>query len=245
MPVIYPTECSSDIARELAVLTLEAYQLYYGSKANGHFPERLITENGEYRILTVFKAKPTTLAKRKVLGYIAQRDDVVYILFRGTEAPSEWLGNGKFIQVKFIEGWGKIHRGFKAIYKTCSSEIITTLCALSPEVSKIYVAGHSLGAAISTLACADIIEKTRFQELTHYTYASPRVGNKEFYDKFQQHIRSSYRFINTEDVVTTEPKAVTIAPVNQYVHVGIPLAFTYQGGSFLENHLLESYIKHL
>jgi hypothetical protein len=67
----------------------------------------------------------------------------------------------------------------------------------------------------------------------------------EFVSKFVETFPQSYRFLNTEDIVITEPKAALIGKLCQYAHVGIPLAFSHHGGSLKDNHLLESYIQYL
>jgi alpha/beta superfamily hydrolase len=70
----------------------------------------------------------------------------------------------------------------------------------------IWFTGHSLGAALATLA-ANRYGKT--QGL--YTFGSPRVGDVDFADDF--HI-SAYRFVNNNDIVAKVP------PPIRYKHVG-------------------------
>ena len=66
--------------------------------------------------------------------------------------------------------------------------------------------GHSLGAALATLA-AD--RYGNVQGL--YTYGSPRVGDRNFKEDFNV---NAYRFVNNSDIVTKVP------PAGTYLHVG-------------------------
>jgi triacylglycerol lipase len=245
MPIAYHSNCCPVMAREMAMLTLHAYQLYYDNKSQTMIHDKISVEAGEYRVITLFRAKVLPLSRYKVLGFIATRDDVAYVIFRGTESISEWVGDTRFIQVSFLKGWGKVHKGFRQIYRSCSSQILETLANIEPGINRLYVSGHSLGAAISTLACAEISESTRFNSPVHYTFASPRVGNLAFAQKFEQTITHSFRIMNTEDLVITEPKAAMVGKICQFSHVGIPFAFTHHGGSLSNNHLLESYMLHI
>jgi triacylglycerol lipase len=243
--IAYHSNCCPLLAKEASQLILAAYKLYYDSRMENEVPDCLVLESGTYRLIRVFKAKVLPLSRYKVLGFIAVRDDCVYLIFRGTESISEWVGDSRFVQVKFLDGWGKVHKGFRQIYKSCSKELLSTLSDLEGDHSRLCIAGHSLGGAISTLACADILEQTSFQSPVHYTFASPRVGDLAFARQFQERVPASYRILNTEDIVITEPKAATIGTICQYAHIGIPLAFSHHGGSLLDNHLLESYMNYL
>ncbi len=244
MTIAYHSNCCPLIAKELSLLILEAYKLYYESRIKSNVPDCLTLETGTYKLIRIIKAKVLPLSRFKLLGFVAVRDDCVYLIFRGTESVSEWVGDSRFTQVKFLDGWGKVHKGFRTIYKSCAKELLGTLSELETDYSRLCIAGHSLGGAISTLACADILEHTQFKQPSHYTFASPRVGNLEFAKNFQERVPTSYRFLNTEDIVITEPKAALLGSMWQYAHVGLPLAFSHHEGSLVDNHR-ESYINYL
>jgi predicted lipase len=55
-----------------------------------------------------------------------------------------------------------------------------------PQDSRIYVTGHSLGDEFATLAIPDILQNTKFKssQITLYTFASPRCGDRKFADEF-------------------------------------------------------------
>lgn len=87
----------------------------------------------------------------------------------------------KSIKPIFLPGRGKVHSGFHEFYATCTQTVIDTLNKLPVDIDTLLISGHSLGAAISTLALADIMTNTRFNKPIHYTYSSPRVGDPEFF----------------------------------------------------------------
>ena len=126
----------------------------------------------------------------------------------------------------------------------------------------IYIAGHSLGGALATIAAMHIVKKDSFRTpINLYTFASPRVGDNAFADKFNQFVAANkikaFRFANSEDIVTKVPFSVwfksgidlannpllelTRSAFNRftggifdkdYQHVGYPIYFTHQARKF-------------
>lgn len=131
----------------------------------------------------------------------------------------------------------------------------------------IYITGHSLGGALATIAGLDLvasnlglkegIKKEKIVNPIHlYTFASPRVGDNIFADKYNELINDGHiqvhRFANTEDLVTNIPFSVWLkAGVDldsrlllglrtafnkvtggifeaDYQHIGTPVCFTHQ-----------------
>ncbi|MDJ0574536.1 MAG: lipase family protein [Xenococcaceae cyanobacterium MO_234.B1] len=99
--------------------------------------------------------------------------------------------------------------GQKSIYKAISEYFS------SPNLdtnAHIYVTGHSLGGALATIAAMDIAQKDKLRTpINLYTFASPRVGDNEFADKFNQFASGdnkkikAFRFANSEDIVPKVP----------------------------------------
>ena len=68
---------------------------------------------------------------------------------------------------------------------------------------KFYITGHSLGAAMATLATSRFEEVMKVEQLT--TFGSPRVGTR----KFVKNIETRHmRFVNNNDLVTKVPLAL-------------------------------------
>ena len=81
-------------------------------------------------------------------------------------------------------------------------------CILSLQQGnrKIWMTGHSQGAALATLAAS---RHGQIQGL--YTFGSPRVGDRDFKRNFRT---TAYRFVNHHDIVAQVPPAAI------YCHVG-------------------------
>jgi predicted lipase len=104
------------------------------------------------------------------------------------------------------EHGGNVHRGFKGALDEVWDDLEDHISYLQKNNRKIWMTGHSLGAALATLA-AD--QYGNVQGL--YTYGSPRVGDRNFKEDFNV---NAYRFVNNSDIVTKVP------PASMYLHVG-------------------------
>lgn len=151
--------------------------------------------------------------------YVAGNDQFVIVAFRGTEIrkrPGSTDYRNIVADVKtdadlrLVDSrqGGKVHQGFKqALDEVWEGEGLRDYIAGKDNGSRsIWFTGHSLGAALATLA-ADRYGKV--QGL--YTFGSPRVGDTDFKNDF--HI-STYRFVNNNDIVARVP------PPGLYCHVG-------------------------
>lgn len=105
------------------------------------------------------------------------------------------------------------------------------------------VAGHSLGAALTTLFVMENDAKRKFDITTLCTFASPRVGNQEFVHLFNQLPIDSWRIVNKWDVVPKLPPHIPI--VLDYEHVDVTYPFDSSGfakKNLLCRHVLETYL---
>jgi hypothetical protein len=94
-------------------------------------------------------------------------------------------------------GGGKVHRGFVGALDRVWTQVESQLDGLDLPV--LYT-GHSLGAALATLAAS------RRPPETLYTFGAPRVGDEAFVQTLARTV--VYRFVNCCDVVTRLPPAV-------------------------------------
>lgn len=92
---------------------------------------------------------------------------------------------------------GKVHRGFAGALDRVWTQIEGQLDRLDMPV---LFAGHSLGAALATLAAS------RRPPDTLYTFGSPRVGDADFAASMAKTV--VYRYVNCCDVVAHLPPAV-------------------------------------
>ena len=114
------------------------------------------------------------------------------------------------------------------------------------RVRPTVVTGHSLGAALATLFVMENAAKHKFDITTCCTFASPRVGNKEFARSFDLLPINSWRMVNTVDIVPKLPPHIPV--LLDYDHVDTPYSFSSSG--FTKNnplcwHVLETYLHEL
>jgi triacylglycerol lipase len=129
-------------------------------------------------------------------AYLLKNSDGIHVLsFRGTEVtePSDVLADLK--AGKNIEAiGGKIHVGFKGEI----NKLWPTLEKAVANIDNLYVTGHSLGAAMATIASGRMQSKV----VALVTFGSPRVGNKEYVNSLTV---THYRVQNNCDDVTKVP----------------------------------------
>jgi len=164
--------------------------------------------------------------KRSTQCFVASNEQFAVVAFRGSEVwrrrgefeprviASDFMTNADFWLADWRNG-GKVHRGFKKALDEVWEDLFPHIAALQRRGCKIWMTGHSLGAALATLA-AD-----RFGEVHGvYTFGSPRVGNHRFKENYS--IRT-YRFVYGNDIVARVP------PPGFYVHVGEPRFIDMKG----------------
>ncbi|MEH2290307.1 lipase family protein [Nostoc sp.] len=111
------------------------------------------------------------------------------------------------VEISKVGDFGCVAVGFRQIYVSLRDAMIEALKSCK-QSSQIFVTGHSLGGALATLAIPDILSNTHFnkpKQVTLYTFASPRCGDREFAIKFQGTEVRHWRIANTEDFVTMIP----------------------------------------
>jgi triacylglycerol lipase len=182
------------------------------------------------------------------MGFIAQRQKRQYLILRGTQTAKEWVRNFSISLCPYrMPNFGKVHEGFLQTYDEIREAIIGAL-SLQDNHLKLYVAGHSLGAALATLALPDIESKTKCRLQALYTFGSPRVGDATFVRTFNKcFLNRSFRIANTSDLVTSIPLPVPLAGVvgGYFSHVDIPVDITVQRDDLEMNHGMETYISTL
>ncbi len=155
-------------------------------------------------------------------GFVACDEKRVILAFRGTQTIEDWLTD---IKVRRVAGpFGGVHRGFKQALDAVWDEVISVLSDMESSRKVLWICGHSLGAALATLAAA-YLSDTDNEINGVYTFGSPRVGDRDFVDAYDARLkRQTNRFISDEDIVTrVPPRAVG------YEHVGVARFFDCQG----------------
>ncbi len=131
------------------------------------------------------------------------------LVFRGSSGRLDnWMANFDTRPQPWPPG-GRVHAGFKAALLGIWPEILDALRGLQ---SPAFYTGHSLGAALATLAAS--LRPPR----AVYTFGSPRVGDAGF-ARLMEAV-PVYRLAGARDIVTRIPPA--IFPFG-YRHVGLAL----------------------
>lgn len=145
-------------------------------------------------------------------AFLVQAREYAVLAFRGTEVTKreDVKTDIRATMHSIIEG--RVHTGFIQAYKSIEKQIEASVEKV--KGLPLYITGHSLGAALATVA-TQYLERNhmiRDQIAACYTYGSPRVGNSEFDREFRSAI---YRVVNTADIVTIIPLLAM-----GYIHIG-------------------------
>lgn len=151
--------------------------------------------------------------------------DLIYA-FRGTEPTqlSDIEADIKFRKVE-SDSSGNVHRGFKGALDLIWDDLVIHYndhisirnVLTRNSVRNVFLTGHSLGAALATLAGARLGDEST----QGYTYGSPRVGDRKFREAFRPQF---YRFRNNNDIVTRHPMELV-----GFTHVGHLNYFDHKG----------------
>jgi triacylglycerol lipase len=182
------------------------------------------------------------------IGFIAENAADVFLIFRGTVTTSEWLRdlNIHLTSYPYLDSC-KVHEGFLLSYNVFRQSIHSSLATLDKR-KHLFIAGHSLGAALATLAISDLAASTGFKSPIVYTYASPRVGDKAFAQAYNRiYSKSSFRITNTSDLVVSIPLPVPFLGFigGYFTHVETPIDFTIQEEDLEKNHVIGTYLSAL
>lgn len=141
------------------------------------------------------------------------------LAFRGTLGARDWLSDLDCPTVPW-EGGGKVHQGFKRQLDRVWEEVRHELDEVDDV--PVFYTGHSLGAALATLAAARRFREDGAPPAALYTFGSPRVGTAELARAFPAAFLHC-RVVNDRDVVATVPPRRLSEQVfgAAYHHVGV------------------------
>lgn len=127
------------------------------------------------------------------------------LVFRGTDSKRDYVTDMECGILPRNKNEAGVHKGFRKALDSVWDEIEKELSQL---IHPIFYTGHSLGAALATLAAA------RYAPRAVYTFGSPRVGNEAF--------AASLRDIPIHRVVDNKDAAALLPPEAMgFRHVGL------------------------
>jgi triacylglycerol lipase len=145
--------------------------------------------------------------ERNTECYVAWNAGAVIVAFRGTESD-EWpdvLTDAEVPQIPWQAGRGSVHEGFARAVQEIWPKLTARLDKRRGNRT-VWFCGHSLGAALATLA-ADKFDDARGV----CTFGSPRVGDPAFAREFTtRFVNRCARYVNDHDVVTHVPPPLLI-----------------------------------
>lgn len=165
-----------------------------------------------------------------------------FVVMRGTESDVDWYKDIEIVQKPYTlaPGFGMVHDGFISIYSTMSEAVLNAIDSVKTSMTSLFFTGHSLGSSLITLAVPDVMVNAGISvDAMHYNFASPRTGDEEFANALDSLAGvTTYRIVNTEDLVPDVPLAVSSDVLKTYLykHAGTPVDFTAQYDSIGGNH---------
>ncbi len=154
---------------------------------------RQLLEAADFEEIETFSSAATGTGAMLVRSHAAPAFAV--LAFRGTEQKSQdFLHDADTWPVPAFGGSVLVHRGFKRALNSVWTAIDRALDRIDDPV---FYTGHSLGAALATLAAA------RRSPQAVYAFGSPRVGDERFVDKLKS--VPVYRVVCGSDIVASVP----------------------------------------
>jgi len=159
-------------------------------------------------------------------AYVVSNHAFTLVAFRGTQPDSliDILSDARIALKAWDVPGERVHAGFKGALDVVWDEIVNALTPLADR--PVWFTGHSLGAALATLAGDRFLRQRPSRALGElggiYTFGSPLVGDRNFVDGFNARCGDrSFRFVNDQDTVTqVPPRGVGYRHVNNERFVG-------------------------
>ncbi len=155
-------------------------------------------------------------------GFVCQADGATIIVFAGTDpgVVKTVLTDGE--TVPDADG---MHPGFVRALDAVWERLRNALPA--QDRGRLFVAGHSLGAALAVLAAFRLHELANIEADQAYTFGLPRVGGQSFCDNYEPALGArTFRLVNGDDPVPAVPPSLL-----KFRHVGRSLLCPH-GGTF-------------
>lgn len=168
----------------------------------------------------------TFLNKDDTQGFVIGNASTVVVAFRGTEPENlrDWAVD--FDAKLERSPFGRVQAGFQGALLAVWRPMTEAIAEYQNVGQSLWLTGHSLGAALATIATAHLRAAPNDKPVYGlYTFGSPRVGDRDFEQGFNDDMRSrAFRFVNNNDVVTRVPPRVA-----GFSHVGTLLYFDANG----------------
>lgn len=196
----------------------------------------VLVADGEDRIVIVFKGTTSTKnLKTDVNMFYANARSLLPTKLGETDPHGdEQACDNPLLKTR---NWrrAKVHKGFAVAYGAVASQLLSIVKKLQDQKRRpVFLTGHSLGGALATLCSLDLFLRlgmTR-KEIFVSTFGAPRVGNRCFWNIYDENVPIHWRIVVGPDVVAKLPKV-------GYAHVGKKVLLTVDGDLFIDPNSLE------
>ena len=158
----------------------------------------------------------------QAFGALRPRDGLVLVGFRGTQPDevADLANDLNALTTPWPEATGRVHQGFATAARTLLPRLGHWLDGDAKPRSALLLTGHSLGAALATLAASV------WADAHLVTLGSPRVGDAAFASGLRSAV--NIRLVNCCDLVTDLPPSL-----QTYTHVA-PASYITRDGELVE-----------
>ena len=180
------------------------------------------------------------IERRETHGLVMANSSAVVVAFRGTEPGKlkNWMCD---LDLQFTDGpFGLVHNGFNLALSHVWDDIDACVVEFQDQGQSLWLTGHSLGAALATLAAAHWREQDKPVHGLNI-FGAPRVGDRVFERSFNQDFGArNFRFVNNADLVTRVPLRTM-----GFSHVGTLLYFTDKGKLMADPGLWDAFLNRM
>ena len=139
---------------------------------------------------------------------IADYHDATLVTFRHTDSNKNWLYNADYGLWNFESSFTlgeKTHHGFSRMLSAEWDEILASVKARTNTNDKLWVFGHSLGAALAQLSAAGFQNEGLYVDQVYLT-GSPKVGSDQWVQKAQNLLEGRvHRLVYENDLIAQLP----------------------------------------
>ena len=199
-------------ARSMAWMAQLAYETRWPDKV-----DRIGRLWGLRDVRCLLQPAHSTLPMSSTKGVLAAKDDVTILAFAGTDPLNllNWITD-----FSLGRPGADLHEGFVAAAAAVWDEVGATIERSIAAGHRLFVAGHSLGAALALVTIDRAAQEKGLARSETYLFGCPRVGRAAFASRYNLEFGSStYRFMHGADIVATVPP-----PELDFRHVGCFLA---------------------
>ena len=148
-------------------------------------------------------------------GVLAMKNDALIIAFAGIDPLNlnllNWITDFYMSRPSV-----NAQDGFQDAAAAVWTEVGTAVELCIDSNRPLFVAGHSLGAAIAVVTADRAHSEKKLRQAEIYIFGSPRVGKSEFVNRYNSNFGLvTYRFVHGKDIIPTVPP-----PELGFHHVG-------------------------